>query len=174
MVAAGDPWGELVEQARELFALDLSDEQVSQLRSYVSVLEVWSARLNLVSARSTVEIVRRHVLDSLAPADWLGPGDVFADIGSGAGFPGIPLAVIGRGTVRLLESRVRRASFLRQVIRTLGLPNASVHAGRAEDFRDERLDAVVARGIEERALAGLAARLLPAEGRLIAMRTARQ
>jgi 16S rRNA (guanine527-N7)-methyltransferase len=151
----------------------LAPPEVDRLRRFVSLLDTWAPRLNLVSTRTTEETVHRHVLDSLAPATFLVPRETVADVGSGAGFPGVPLAVTRPGKVWLIESRRRRATFLRHVVRTLGLGNAVVFEGRAEDFR-EPVEAVVGRAVEERALAALASAILDSGGRLVAMRTARQ
>jgi 16S rRNA (guanine(527)-N(7))-methyltransferase RsmG len=115
------PWGEL------------SDLQLDQLESHFKLLEAWNRRLNLTRIRDLTEVVRFHYCESLFLSTVLpeGPLDV-CDLGSGAGFPGIPLS-IARPDVRvaLIESDQRKAVFLREATRELG--NVLVEARRHEE-----------------------------------------
>ncbi|MGH7898752.1 MAG: 16S rRNA (guanine(527)-N(7))-methyltransferase RsmG, partial [Candidatus Binatia bacterium] len=126
---------------------------------------------NLISAASRQEIVDRHLLDSLAVLPLLGSARALADFGSGAGFPGLPLAVVKPDTdVHLIESRRRRANFLRHTVRTLELRNAFVHEMRAEKWRPEvGIEAALGRGIRVEALAKLARGVLAPSGALLVM-----
>ena len=100
---------------------DVSRETLERLEAYVALLTKWQSALNLVGSRSLSDVWHRHVLDSaqlieLAPAKartWL-------DVGSGAGFPGLVLAILGAGDVFLLEKDARKCAFLREAIRITG------------------------------------------------------
>src|SRR6266542_2923080 len=165
-------WDHLPERARELFGIELSRVDREQLGRYLDLVWVWSRRINLISVRSRSEIVDRHVLDSMAPLSFVREAAVVADLGSGAGFPAVPLAILAPATrFHLLESRRKRATFLRHVTRTLGLDNVRVYEGRGEEWRpDEPIDLTIGRAIRIDLLAELSLRVLSSNGRLVAMR----
>ena len=117
------------------------------MEAYVALLIRWNRRINLVSRGSLQDLWRRHVLDSGQLIDYLPPSDqplVMADIGSGAGFPGVVLAILGAGQVHLIEADGRKAAFLREAVRVTGCP-AVVHHGRMESLSLPRVDLVTAR-----------------------------
>ena len=122
----------------------------SQLIVYIELMMKWNARINLSAIRTPEEIVRRHFGESLFVATRLGPCGSLLDFGSGAGFPGIPIQLLRPDVaVTLAESRNRKASFLREVIRSLALPT-EVWAGRVEAMpADRRFDAVSLRAVDE-------------------------
>jgi 16S rRNA (guanine527-N7)-methyltransferase len=95
-----------------------------QLSLYLDLLLKWNARTNLTAIREPEEIVRRHFGESLFAARHLDPGSIaLLDFGSGAGFPGLPIALLRPDIqVTLAESQNKKATFLREVVRTLGLP----------------------------------------------------
>jgi 16S rRNA (guanine(527)-N(7))-methyltransferase RsmG len=132
----------------------LSAGQLEDLQRHYDLLIHWNQRLNLTRITSLDEIVRFHFCESLFLADLLPTGDLrIADIGSGAGFPGIPIAVARRHfCVSLIESHQRKAVFLREVAR--GLPNVDVVAARAEDVC-EKFDWIVTRAVDPAELASL-------------------
>ena len=165
-------WAQLPAHARRLFDIELQAHELAALDRYLRILEQWSARMNLVATRSRDEIIDRHLIDSLAPARWAVTARVAVDLGSGAGFPGVPLAVIApRVRFHLIESRTKRSSFLRHVARTIGLRNVEVWEASAETWRiDEEVDLVVARAISVDLLGAFARRVLASGGRLVAMR----
>ena len=110
----------------------------SKLGPYLDELLRWSQTFNLVGRRDPQTIVRTHILDSLALSYLLPPHGTFADLGSGAGFPGCVLALAEpTRDVFLVEPRRKRANFLKQVVRTTGAANIRVFNGRAEDFAHE-------------------------------------
>lgn len=113
----------------------------AQLSSYLDLLLKWNARTNLTAVREPEEIVRRHFGESLFAARHLAAGtDSLLDLGSGAGFPGIPIALVHPEIqVTLAESQNKKASFLREVVRTLGLAHVEVWAARAESLPASRL-----------------------------------
>jgi 16S rRNA (guanine527-N7)-methyltransferase len=106
---------------------------VSKLTAFADLLSLWSDRVNLIACSSAHELVERHLLDALAVESLLPESGTMVDLGSGAGFPGVPLAAVSeiRRTI-LVEPRRRRASFLREVRRSLPLTNAEILELRAE------------------------------------------
>ena len=137
----------------------------SELEAYAALLRKWNAVQNLVSRETLDELWPRHVEDSLQLLPLLRPTDLrILDVGSGGGFPAIPLAIASRETDRrftLLEPSGKKAAFLRAVSRELGL-RVEVHAVRAEQFDSrETYDLITSR-----ALAALPA-LLPLVGRFL-------
>ena len=102
---------------------------IPQLEVYLELLVRWNAKTNLTSVRDPEEMVRRHFGESLFAAQHLGDPlpPTLLDLGSGAGFPGIPIALAHPGVaVTLAESQGKKASFLREAVRTLSLPNVEV------------------------------------------------
>jgi 16S rRNA (guanine527-N7)-methyltransferase len=146
---------------------------LARLDHYLALLAVWNRTTRLTGERDVGAIVRKHVIDSLAPAAYLSSRGPLADVGSGAGFPGIILACLRpEAPVVLIEARRRRASFLREVVRTLGLPAATVLEGRAEAVRVSAAT-VIARALRIDVFLPLAARLVAPGGQVLAMQTAR-
>lgn len=148
----------------------LSSQQLAQVRTYLDLLLRWNARINLTAVRAPGEIVTRHFGESFFLASLVmgatTPRDVI-DLGSGAGFPGVPLKIFAPELrVTLIESNNKKATFLKEVIRTLILTDINVFAGRAQDF-DGEADLVTMRAVEkfEQALPAAAA-LVRKAGRL--------
>jgi 16S rRNA (guanine527-N7)-methyltransferase len=130
------------------FALELSDHQVEALESYLGLLLRWRAFARLVSQRQTrADIVRKHIADSFAVVGHVAKCRRIADIGSGAGFPGIPIAIaLSDAQLTLVEPNRRKANFLREVVRTLALKNVDIVEARSEEAVIEA-DAVVSRAV---------------------------
>ena len=153
---------------------DLSPGILAQLQSYLDLLLRWNARMNLTAVRDPEQIVTRHFGESLFAARVLlgesaGSAErrTLVDIGSGAGFPGIPMKLFAPEIeLTLIESQSKKATFLREVIRTLGLKGVSVFCGRAEQW-GKTADLVTLRAVEQfdRALP-VAAKLVAGQGRL--------
>jgi 16S rRNA (guanine527-N7)-methyltransferase len=121
------------------FGIRLSSEQLAAFRNYLETLLFWANRLSLTGARTAGEIVRRHILDSLSVARCVQAGWRLADLGSGAGFPGVPLAIACPSCAAvLIESRRKRANFLREVVRRCELSNLEVLEERAEEVAARR------------------------------------
>lgn len=116
--------------------------------TYFALLQRWNERINLTAIRNEDEVLRRHFLESIAAAHFLPPGiRTLLDFGSGAGFPGLPIAICRREiAVVLAESQNKKAAFLREVVRTLALP-VEVFAGRAEDMA-RHFDCVTLRAVD--------------------------
>ena len=138
--------------------LSLTETHVQSLFSHYELLVRWNRKMNLTSIRSPEEIVVRHYCESLffaanVPEGW----SDFADIGSGAGFPGVPMAVLRPDwQVMLVESHQRKAVFLRESTRLLG--NVSVVAERAEAL-NRLFGAIVSRAVDPEEILSLVARL---------------
>ena len=141
------------DEQRALALTPVSRETKSRLEKYVALLLLWQKKFNLVASSQLPILWTRHVADSLQLLP-LAPGaKVWVDFGSGAGFPAIPIACALAETpgarVHLVESVGKKANFLREVVRELGLP-AQVHQERAEKFGDsftENADVVTARAL---------------------------
>ena len=128
----------LPERAKELFGIDLNKSECERFGRYLDLLGIWSKRANLISVRSRGEIVERHVLDSMPPCSFVRQAAVVADFGSGAGFPAVPLAILAPATrFHLVESRHKRATFLRHVARALGLTTYGCARSRGEEWNPE-------------------------------------
>ena len=132
---------------------DVSRETLSLLESYVELLRKWNKRINLVSVSSLQRVWERHIWDSVQLYPLAKDGDVWVDIGSGGGLPGIVAAVLARQhhparRITLVESDNRKAIFLRTVIRELKLP-AFVLADRIENQGNLQADILTARALTD-------------------------
>ena len=145
---------------------------VARLGAFLALLERWNRVYNLTAVRDPEAMVIRHVLDSLSILPWV-TGPRVLDVGSGAGLPGIPLAV-ARPDFRffLLDSNGKRTRFMTQAITELGLDHVAVVRSRVEDYQPEHLfNSVVARAFATlAAMADEAGRLCVPGGRLLAMK----
>jgi 16S rRNA (guanine527-N7)-methyltransferase len=148
----------------------------SQLSLYLDLLLKWNARTNLTAIRDPEEIVRRHFGESLFAARHLGTPATLLDLGSGAGFPGLPIALLRPEIeVTLAESQNKKATFLRETVRTLNLPNVEVWAARAEALpASRRFHTVTLRAVDNMEAALPAARARVAPGGEIALLTTKQ
>jgi 16S rRNA (guanine527-N7)-methyltransferase len=151
----------------------LDAKQLDRISSYLDLLLKWNAKTNLTSVRIPEEIVTRHFGESLFAASRLlapGAGATVIDLGSGAGFPGLPFAIWSPVVqVTLLESNARKAAFLNEVIHALQLTNARALRQRGED-NPGQADLVTMRAVEEFAKsAPVALKLVQAAGRLALM-----
>lgn len=144
--------------AGTLSEFHLLDQQLLSLYQHYEVLIRWNQRMNLTSLRPGPDMVRRHYGESLFFASHLPGSPVsLADIGSGAGFPGIPIAVLQPNCrVTLIESRHKKAVFLKESTR--GILNIAVVAERAEDI-EGNFDWIVSRAVDPRAVLSLVPRL---------------
>lgn len=136
-------------QFQELLSRDfpeLSAQQLAALEDHYLLLVRWNQKMNLTRVISLEEAVQVHYAESLLLGRVLPPGALrIADVGSGAGFPGIPIAVLRpESSITLIESHQRKAVFLREASR--GLANVRVLSSRAEDVR-ERFEWVVSRAV---------------------------
>ncbi len=148
-------------------------ETQALLLHYLALIQKWNQVHNLTALREAETMLVRHLLDSLAILPYI-DGERIADIGSGAGLPGIPLALAHREWhVALVESNHKKAIFLQQARIELSIKNVEVVAGRVENFRsDEGFDVVVSRAFSDLAdFVNLAGHLCKqGGGRLVAMK----
>ncbi len=163
---------ELLESGLAGLELALDDRARRRLLEYLVQLERWNQAYNLTGVRDPRDMVAHHLLDSLVVLPWL-EGDTLLDVGSGAGLPGIPLAIARPGlSVTLLDSNLKKTRFLDNVVRTLSLDNVQVVRARAEEYRPpDGFSMVITRavGSVER-IAALTAHLMGKSGRLLMMK----
>jgi len=163
---------EILEGGARHLQIALDTQQIDQLLSLVRELADWSARFNLTAIRDPQDIVRKHLLDSLTLLQHVGTGAV-ADVGTGAGFPGLPLAIVARQQqFTLIEATGKKVRFVEHAVAHLGLNNVTVVNSRAESWKpQQRFDAVVARALSSLTdFVRFAGHLAAPEGRLLAMK----
>ena len=161
----------LLDGARAL-ALDLAEAQLAKLVAHLDLLDDWNTRMNLTAIRDRPSQLTKHLLDSLTVLPYL-QGERIADVGSGAGFPGIPLAIVEpHRHFSLIESTGKKCRFLEHVRDALELKNVEVVQSRAESYKPEvRFDTVLARAVGPVAdLVKVAGPLVVGGGRLLAMK----
>jgi 16S rRNA (guanine527-N7)-methyltransferase len=130
-------WQEALRQGALQMQLPLSDEQIRLFQRYLEELKAWNAKINLTSITDNREIAIKHFLDSLFCSKVLLAGPLL-DIGSGAGFPGLPLKILDPGLdVTLLEPNRKRTAFLHHMIGTLRLTKVRVLSHRVEDVASD-------------------------------------
>jgi len=146
--------GDLASDKKRALALTpVSRETEERLNNFVALLLLWQSKFNLVASSTLPILWTRHIADSLQLLPLAPEARVWVDFGSGAGFPGIPIACALAGTpgalVHLVESVGKKANFLREVVQATGIP-AQVHQERAEKFGEscaEAVDVVTARAL---------------------------
>jgi 16S rRNA (guanine527-N7)-methyltransferase len=151
---------------------DLSGAETAQLTALISELQRWGARVNLTAIRAPQEMVSAHILDSLSVRPFV-EGSRVLDVGTGAGFPGLPLAIVQPETAFwLLDSNGKKISFVNHVIGQLGISNAQTVKARAEDYAPgKRFDTVIARALAStEKLLQLAGHLVREDGVLLALK----
>src|SRR5215467_1383083 len=150
---AAAPSAAAIQRAAEEFQLSLNDDQVQQIQIYTRLLLTWNDKVNLTAIRDPLEILYRHFCESMYGSTALPVEKCrLADVGSGAGFPGLPLKLIRPDLeIFLIESNVKKATFIAEVIRELGLTDARVLVNRFEELGEEvaPLDYVCSRALGE-------------------------
>ncbi len=141
---------EIGELLRPLLQTAPAAELCESLAAYLELLVRWNARMNLTAVREPRAMVRRHFGGSLALAEHLPPSGTMLDFGSGAGLPGIPVQIFRPGLrVVLAEAQAKKAAFLREAVRRLGL-GAEVWSGRVEALPPDRVfDVVTMRAVDD-------------------------
>jgi len=151
--AAYVPSKTVIERAASEFKLALNNEQVKQIQQYTRLLWTWNDKVNLTAIRDPLEILYRHFCESMFGSALFPVENCrLADVGSGGGFPGIPLKIIRPDLhVFLVESNVKKATFLAEVVRELGLTDTRVLVSRYEELGEEvaPLDIVCSRAFGE-------------------------
>ncbi len=163
----------LLEKGIAKLGLEVSSHQLKSLVAYVDLLEHWNKTYNLTAIRDRSDIAVRHILDSLSVVPSV-MGSSVIDVGTGAGLPGIPIAVFQPDkTVALLDSNGKKTRFLHQVVTSLGLGNVRIFHARAKDHKGTAgYDHVVTRAFATSAkIVDECAHLLTASGTILAMKS---
>lgn len=164
--------GDRIRDAVDAAGLESLDEAaIDRLGAYVSLILHWNARVNLTAIRDEDGIISRHIVESISVSSQL-PAEIrtLLDFGSGAGLPGIPIAICRPNIeVTLAESQNKKAAFLMEALRVLGL-DAKVYSGRAEELKS-RFDCVTLRAVDKMAAAVSSAAGLVAPGGWVALMT---
>ena len=141
------------DRARALTLTPVSDDALARIDKYAALLAEWQSRINLVAPSTVPQLWTRHIADSLQLLRHAPDAKIWIDLGSGAGFPGIPIACALAQTpgaqVHLVESNGKKAAFLREAVRITAAP-AQVHAERIENYGESyagKTDVVTARAL---------------------------
>ncbi len=170
-------WSDLIIDGAGTFDIDLNHSQTRQFAIHATELVRWNQKINITAIIDPLEVAVKHFLDSLVPAHLISPDAVLLDIGSGAGFPGIPLKIlIPSLPVTLIDASRKKVSFLKHVIRTLRLDKIEALHIRAEDLTNDplylnRFDVIISRALSSLELfCRLALPLMVEEGVMIALK----
>lgn len=167
-----DEWRELLATGCAQLRLADAAQLASRLADFVQLVLKWSTAFNLTAAKNADDLVRLHVLDSLSVVPYI-RGSYHLDVGTGAGFPGIPLAIaLPSSRFMLLDSNGKKTRFVAQAITELGLANAEVQCNRVEKLNPTRcFDTIVSRAVAETAqLTAWCAPHCCASGRMVWMK----
>lgn len=125
--------------------ISLTDQQKQQLVDFVQLLDKWNKAYNLTSVRNPDEMLVKHIMDSLVVSPYL-EGERFIDVGTGPGLPGIPLAIANPNKqFVLLDSLGKRITFIKNVLRELGIQNVTPVLSRVEEYTEQQFDGVLSR-----------------------------
>lgn len=157
--------------------IKFSDDQVQLLTIHAKELMIWNKKINLTAIKQPLKIAEKHFIDSLAAASFIKNKNSIIDLGSGGGFPGIPLKIMNPLlNVVLVDSSRKKINFLKHVIRLLGLKGIDAIHSRAQDLHDKDLykagfDAVISRAFTELSnFVELASPFLNKKGTIYAMK----
>jgi 16S rRNA (guanine527-N7)-methyltransferase len=170
-------WKHLIYSGAEALGIHMDQEKIDQFVIHARELVKWNQKVNLTAITNPQEIAVKHFIDSIAPAPLIPPNVSLLDIGSGGGFPGIPLKILLPSlSVTLIDASRKKVSFLKHLIRILALNNTEAHHARAEDLsRNGTLansfDVVITRALSSMdAVFSTALPLLVKGGKIIAMK----
>lgn len=129
-----------LEQKLNEFDIEINEEQIKSFEKYMNLLLEWNEKINLTAITQPEEVKLKHFVDSLTVLKYINDDDKVIDIGTGAGFPGIPLKIMKKNAkITLLDSLNKRINFLNIVIETLNLSNIQAIHGRAEEIARNKL-----------------------------------
>ena len=177
MKIGSNEWSELIINGARFFDLDLDRHHTELFAAHAKELLHWNNTINLTTITDPFEVAVKHFVDSLAPAKRISPGASLLDIGSGSGFPGIPLKIVLPSlAVTLIDASRKRVNFLKHVIRTLKLEDIQALHIRAEDLADDpayrqHFDTITSRALTDlKSFIRQARPLLTAKGQMIALK----
>jgi len=142
-----------IRKALSEFQIDVNTNQIAQIQEYIRLLLVWNEKFNLTAIRDPLEILYRHFCESMFATKVVDLGQCrLVDIGTGAGFPGLALKILlPEAQIILVESNIKKATFLAEVVRALGITGANVMVSRYEELGEEiaPVDFLLARALGE-------------------------
>jgi 16S rRNA (guanine527-N7)-methyltransferase len=142
-------WKELIVDGARRMGITVHADQADQFAAHALILKEWNQKINLTAIDSPMDMAVKHFLDSIVSSRHIEPGSRMLDVGSGAGFPGIPLKVMMPSLdVTLVDATRKKVSFLNHVIRRLHLSHITAMHSRLEDLQQEwegRFDVIVCR-----------------------------
>ena len=149
MKIGSSAWKKIIQAGAGSLGIDVDLPQIDQFARYADELMKWNRKINLTAITDAEALAIKHFLDSIAPAALIPPCASLLDIGSGAGFPGIPLKIVRPDLkVTLIDAVRKKVNFQKHVIRTLALENIGAHQVRAEQFSPETpFDVVITRAL---------------------------
>jgi 16S rRNA (guanine527-N7)-methyltransferase len=177
-----EDWKQYLIDGAAAMGIDMSDSQADRFSIHGTELLAWNRKMNLTAITAPAEVAVKHFLDSLAPVPIIPPGGKLLDIGSGGGFPGIPLKIaIPSLSVVLIDASRKKVSFLKYLIRTLRLPGIEARQIRSEEIAgqygpagedaDSAFDVVISRALTSlERFVGMGLPLLAENGIIVAMK----
>jgi 16S rRNA (guanine527-N7)-methyltransferase len=142
-----------IRKALSEFQIDVNTNQIAQIQEYIRLLLVWNEKVNLTAIRDPLEILYRHFCESMFATKVVDLGQCrLVDIGTGAGFPGLALKILlPEAQIILVESNIKKATFLAEVVRALGITGVNVMVSRYEELGEEiaPVDFLLARALGE-------------------------
>ena len=128
-------FSEELENAAKQIEIELTKKQIEKFYNYMNLLLEWNEKINLTAIIEPREVILKHFVDSLTIAKYIKENEKLIDVGTGAGFPGIPLSIVKENTdIVLLDSLNKRINFLEEIKQNLKLENITTIHGRAEEF----------------------------------------
>jgi 16S rRNA (guanine527-N7)-methyltransferase len=142
-----------IRKALSEFQINVNTNQIAQIQEYIRLLLVWNEKVNLTAIRDPLEILYRHFCESMFATKVVDLGQCrLVDLGTGAGFPGLALKILlPEAQIILVESNIKKATFLAEVVRALGITGANVMVSRYEELGEEiaPVDFLLARALGE-------------------------
>lgn len=167
-------WIDLLITGAQELQVEMDHDQAVQFSRYAQILQQWNKKINLTAITDPMEIAVKHFLDSVAPSACIPQQGTLLDIGTGGGFPGVPLKILRpQQSMVLIDGVRKKINFVKQVLRELHLDNIEAIQSRAEDFmrhhrKTKQFDIIVSRALADvDVIIKLAAPLLKPEGRLV-------
>ena len=162
------------EKAKKL-NLNLDNEEIKKFYNYMNLMLEWNEKINLTAITKEDDIIIKHFIDSLTVLKYLNDGDKIADVGTGAGFPGIPISIVNKKSkITLIDSLNKRIKFLEDVKNKIKIENVECVHARAEDFgqdNKEKYDVSISRAVANmKVLVEYLIPLVKVDGKVICMK----